>query len=102
MEQIIMDVRSMHVDKKECSQGSQHGFLSEKSHLTNLEPFCVDMTGWVYEGRALDVVFSKAFDTFSHQIFTCKIRCGLDERTMRWIKNWTNGRAQRVAVISSV
>jgi len=41
------------------------------------------MTGWVDEGRAVDVVylyFSKAFDTVSHNIFLGKLRkCGLDE-----------------------
>lgn len=66
--------------------------------MINLEAFCADMAGWVNEGRALDVVFSKAFDTLSHQILTGKIRYGLDEWAVRWIKNWANGRAQRVAV----
>ncbi|GAB0185994.1 mitochondrial enolase superfamily member 1 [Grus japonensis] len=60
------------------------------------------MTNWVDEGRAVDVVyldFSKAFDTVSHNILTSKLRkCGLDERTVRWVQNWLNGRAQRVVV----
>ena len=25
-------------------------------------------------------------------------KCGLDERSVRWIKNWLNGRAQRVVI----
>jgi len=58
------------------------------------------MTGWVDEGRAVDVVyldFSKAFDTVSHNILLGKLRkCGLDERSVRWIWNWMNGRTQRV------
>jgi len=41
--------------------------------------------------------FSKAFDTVSCNILTGKLRkYGLDERTVRWIENWLNGRAQRV------
>jgi len=62
------------------------------------------MTGWVDEGRAVDVVyleFSKAFDSVSHSILISKLRkYGLDEWSVRWIENWLNGRAQR-AVISS-
>ncbi|PKU38354.1 rna-directed dna polymerase from mobile element jockey-like [Limosa lapponica baueri] len=60
------------------------------------------MTGWVDEGRAVDVVyldFSKAFDSVSHNILVGKLRkCGLDERTVRWIENWLTGRAQRVVI----
>jgi len=47
------------------------------------------------EGRAVDIVcldFSKASDTVSHNILLGKLRkCGLDEWTVRWIKNWLNG-----------
>jgi len=60
------------------------------------------MTGWVDEGRAVDVVYldlSKAFDTVSHNILIGKLRkCGLDERSVRWIENWLDGRAQRVVI----
>ncbi|GAB0183940.1 mitochondrial enolase superfamily member 1 [Grus japonensis] len=62
------------------------------------------MTGWVDEGRAVDVVyldFSKAFDTVSHNTLISKLRkCGLDEWTVRWVENWLNGRAQRMIVIN--
>jgi len=60
------------------------------------------MTGWVEEGRAVDVVyldFSKAFDTVSYNILVGKLKkCGLDEWTVRWMENWLNGRAQRVVI----
>jgi len=60
------------------------------------------MTGCLDEGRAVDavyLVFSKAFNTVSHNILLGKLRkCGLDEWTVRWIENWRNGRAQRVVI----
>jgi len=63
------------------------------------------MSGWVDEGRAVDVLyleFSKDFDTVSHNILLGKFRkCGLDEWSVKWIKNWLNGRAQRVVISSS-
>ena len=52
--------------------------------------------------KAVDVVyldFSKAFDTISHSILLEKLAAhGLDGRTLRWVKNWLDGRAQRVVV----
>ena len=54
------------------------------------------------EGKAVDVVylvFSKAFDTVSHSILLEKLAAhGLDGCTLCWVKNWLDGRAQRVVV----
>jgi len=73
-----------------------------KSCLTNLIAFYDDMTGWVDEGRAVDVVyldFSKVFDTVSHNILLGKLRkYGLDEWSVGWTENWLNGRTQRVVI----
>ncbi|GAB0203786.1 mitochondrial enolase superfamily member 1 [Grus japonensis] len=105
MEQLILGVISKHVEEEEVIGGGQHGFTKGKSCLTNLIAFYDDMTGWVDEGRAVDVVyldFSKAFDTVSHNILIGKLRkCGLIEWTVRWIENWLNGRAQRVVISSA-
>ncbi|RMB92651.1 hypothetical protein DUI87_30960 [Hirundo rustica rustica] len=53
-------------------------------------------------GKAVDVVyldFSKAFDTVSHSILLDKQAArGLDRSTLCWVRNWLDGRAQRVVV----
>ncbi|NXD84922.1 RTJK polymerase, partial [Halcyon senegalensis] len=42
---------------------------------------------------------SKAFDTVSHSILLEKLAVrGLDRCPLRWVKNWLDGRAQRVVV----
>jgi len=70
--------------------------------LIKLIAFYDGRTGWVDEGKAVDVVyldFSKAFDTESHNILLVKLRkCGLEEWIVRWIENWMNGRAQRTVI----
>jgi len=72
-----------------------------RSCLPNLI-FCDQVTRLVDEGKAVDVIyldFSKAFDTAPHSILLEKLAAhGLDGFTFRWIKNWLNGRAQRVVV----
>ena len=77
------------------------GFTKVKSYSTDLIAHD-GMTGWVDEGRAVDVVyldFSKAFDTVTHNILIRKLgKRGLDEWTVRWIENWLNGRTQRVVI----
>jgi len=79
------------MEEKKIIRSSQHGFTKGKSCLANMITFYDGMTGWVDEGRALDVVyldFSKAFDTVSHNILLGKLRkYGLDEWSVGWIKN---------------
>ncbi|KAK4810488.1 hypothetical protein QYF61_004268 [Mycteria americana] len=60
------------------------------------------VTRLVDEGKAVDVVyldFSKAFEMVSHSILLEKLAAhGLDGCTLLWVKNWLDGRAQRVVV----
>ncbi|KAK4828011.1 LOW QUALITY PROTEIN: hypothetical protein QYF61_022788 [Mycteria americana] len=102
MEQIIVSAITQHVQDNQVIRPFQHGFMKGRSCLTNLISFYDKMTHLVDEGKALDVVyvdFSKAFDTVSHSILPDKLAAhGLDGRTLRWVKNWLNGQAQRIVV----
>uniref|UniRef100_A0A493T5Q6 Reverse transcriptase domain-containing protein n=1 Tax=Anas platyrhynchos platyrhynchos TaxID=8840 RepID=A0A493T5Q6_ANAPP len=102
MEQILLGVIMRHLKGKQAIRPSQHGFMEGRSCLTNLISFYDKVTRWVDEGKAVDVVyldFSKAFDTVSHSILLKKLAAlGLDWRTLRWVRNWLDSRAQRVVV----
>uniref|UniRef100_A0A8C3BZK7 Reverse transcriptase domain-containing protein n=1 Tax=Cairina moschata TaxID=8855 RepID=A0A8C3BZK7_CAIMO len=102
MEQILLRVITQHLQGKQAIRPSQHGFMKGRSCLMNLISFYDKVTRWVDEGKAVDVVyldFSKAFDTVSYSILLEKLAAlGLDWRTLRWVRNWLDSRAQRVVV----
>ncbi|KAK4830654.1 hypothetical protein QYF61_012534 [Mycteria americana] len=102
MEQIILSAITWHVEDNQVIRPSQHGFRKGRSCWTNLISFYDKVTRVMDEGKAVDVVyldFSKAFDTVSHNILLEKLAShGLDRCTLHWIKNWLDGRAQRVVV----
>jgi len=102
MEQFILGVLTGHVKDNQGIRPSQHGFMKGRSCLTNLISFYDQVTRLVDEGKAVDVIyldFNKAFDTVTHSILLEKPAAqSLDGCTLHWIKNWLNGRAQRVVV----
>ncbi|KAK4807185.1 hypothetical protein QYF61_024305 [Mycteria americana] len=102
MEQIILSAITRHVQDTQVIRPSQHGFVKGRSCLTNLISFYDKVTRLVDEGKAVDVVyldFSKAFGTVSCSVLLEKLAAhGLDGCTLRWVKNWLDGQAQRVVV----
>ncbi|KAK4832694.1 hypothetical protein QYF61_025155 [Mycteria americana] len=91
-----------HVQDNQVIRPSLQGFMKGRSCLTNPISFYDKVTCLVDEGKAVDVVhigFSKAFDSVSHSILLEKLAAhGLDGCTLLWVKNWLDGRAQRVVV----
>ncbi|GAB0178066.1 mitochondrial enolase superfamily member 1 [Grus japonensis] len=102
IEQFILVALTKCVQDNQGIRPSQHGFIKGRSCLTNLISFYDLVIHLVDKGKAVDVIyldFSKAFNTVSHSILLEKLVAhGLDGCTLHWVKNWLEGRAQRVVV----
>ena len=88
---------------KELIHDTQHGFLPNKSCVTQLLPFAHDISLGLNFGELIDVVyfdFAKAFDSVNHDIILHKLKYqfGINEHMLKFIKEYLKDRKQRVLV----
>jgi len=102
MEWLILSALTVQVQDNQVIWPSHHGFMKGRSCLTNLISFYDQVTHLVDKGKDVDIIyldFSRTFDTVPHSILLEKLADhGLNGCTLRKIKNWVDGQAQRVVV----
>lgn len=81
---------------------AQHGFLRQRSTVTNLTYFSNYVLSNIDSGGQIDVVytdFEKAFDRVDHVILLKKLHLlGIHGDLLRWIKSYLHNRSQAVVI----
>ena len=102
LEAILKESILDHLSSHSLLNVSQHGFLSNKSCLTNLLEFLEYVTDAVDHGKPVDVIyldFQKAFDKVPHQRLLAKLKAhGISGSILNWISEWLKDRQQRVVL----
>ena len=91
-----------HLEKHVLINDTQHGFVRNKSCLTNLLVFMEEITNYLDSGFPVDVIyldFQKAFDKVPHKRLILKLQAHrFGGNVLQWIENWLYGRQQRVVL----
>ena len=106
LERLIKDHMVDFLVKHKLLYSSQHGFLKERSCLTNMLCFLEEITKWIDVGSPVDIIyldFQKAFDKMPHQRLLLKLKAhGIGDSITDWIKQWLADRRQQVVVDGEV
>jgi hypothetical protein len=105
MESLIKDKLSEFINVKKILTRHQHGFMQQRSCLTNLLEAMEKWTEAVDNGYGIDVLFldyRKAFDSVSHRKLIEKLRnLGIQDKLLRWIEQFLTARTLKVGVRGS-
>ena len=102
MESLLKDVIVEHLNENNLIFSSQHGFVKNRSCLTNLLEYLETLQDLVDKGNCVDVAyldFSKAFDKVPHKRLNVILEAhGITGKLKEWIVSWLSDRQQRVVL----
>ena len=102
LESIIRDHMIEHMLKNKLFADQQHGFVPNRSCMTQLLYVMEDWTRWLDENNNIDTIFldfQKAFDTVPHKRLLIKLKAyGITGMIANWIADFLKNRRQRVSV----
>jgi len=85
-----------HLERYKLIKGTQHGFVRNKSCLTNPLVFIEEVTNYTDSSYQTDVTyldFQKAFDKIPYRRLFIKLDAhGIVGSILMWIKNWLSNR----------
>jgi hypothetical protein len=101
-ESLVRDTMSLHLITNNLITKEQHGFVPNKSCVTNLLETLDFISDSLNERKPVDLVFTdieKAFDKMPHNRLYIKLDgYGFDEQTIEWCKSFLTDRMQRVVI----
>lgn len=106
-EKLIKDAIMNHLLTNRMINRTQHGFMPQKSTVSNLIEYLDDITKMLENGDSVSVLmtdFSKCFDKLSKKliVYCLEERYSIEGNLLLLIKNWLNGRKQCVVLNGSM
>ena len=102
MEKILRDIMTLHLINNKLLSPDQHGFVTNKSCVTNLLEALDIITESMNRGFLTVLIFldfAKAFDRVNHQLLILKLRkYGFSGELLNWLVNFLSNRKQRVVI----
>ena len=102
LESLIKDNIVTFLEKHNLIKSTQHGFIKNKSCLTNLIEFYNKLFHQHDTTKSLDILyldFQKAFDKVPHDKLMLKVKSlGITGNIGEWIEDWLKNRKQRVVI----
>jgi Reverse transcriptase (RNA-dependent DNA polymerase) len=101
----LLVYRSMYDDLRQLISVNQHGFVKNRSTVSNLLEYSSFILNAMESGCQVDSVytdFSKAFDKVRHCLLLEKMSIGLEPAKCLWLGSYFSGRIQRVRIGDSV
>jgi len=90
-----------HLQRHSVIKSSQHGFVRNRSCLTNLLVFMDEVTNYIDRGYPIDVIyldFQKAFDKVLQRLLMKLAAHGIAGNVLKWIEDWLSNRKQCVVL----
>ena len=102
MERILQGAILNHLLENNLIHHTQHGFLPQKSTVSNLIEYMNSITKTLDSGHPVDSIyidFAKCFDKISHRHLLHKVsKYGIEDKILDWLTNWLKNRKQRVCL----
>jgi hypothetical protein len=104
LEGFVREAMSSHINSLRLFVKEQHGFIKNKSCVTNLLETLEYISKLLAEGKSIDLIyldFAKAFDTLVHALLLELLPSyGFDDGINKWIRSFLYDRRQRVVLVS--
>jgi hypothetical protein len=84
---------------------NQHGFMTNRSTVTNLLEYVSFVLNFIEEGCQVDSVytdFSKVFDRGRHQLLLAEMSVSIKPARYLWLRSYSTGRIQRIRIGGAV
>jgi hypothetical protein len=80
---------------------NQHGFMKNRSTITNLLDYASFMLNSIEDSNQVDSIytdFSKAFDRMRHQLLVNEMSVGIEPARCMWLGSYLSGRIQKIRI----